>query len=264
MKRFELQLVTIAVTATVFISICTPIRSFTTYPIVRELRTTSFGTRKPVERIEEYLEPTTSLSRRIFVSQVAGSGVILFLPRDAVAGIDVSSLSNVPLDGDATGAATRLKQLQAQGLSSPKTLQSGVIYTEIRSGKYGSFFVKRGSTVCAEMSIRCKSFATADEPGGLKYFSTEQDTDSNELTWQIGSGDFPKGLEEGMMGMQLNAARRITVPSQQVIAARNIGQLPRAKNEDGKRIYDNLFKTDATLTFDVFLTAIDQGGNRLI
>jgi len=62
--------------------------------------------------------------------------------------------------------------------------------------------VQQGSKVAVEMTIRCKSFATANEPGGLKYFSTKEDTEFNEIAWTVGSGEILPGLEEAMMGMR--------------------------------------------------------------
>ena len=76
------------------------------------------------------------------------------------------------------------------------------------------------------LTIRCKSFATANEPGGIKYFSTKVDTDFDELAFTIGSGEMVPGLEEGMLGMQKGAIRRIEVPSKMIFAARDAGQLP--------------------------------------
>merc|ERR1719491_2838391 len=114
------------------------------------------------------------------------------------------------------------------------------------------------------MTIRCKSLATTSEPGGVTYFSTKADNNSNELSWTIGSGDLPKALEEGMLGMKLNAVRSIEVPSQQIFAARNAGQLPEATTEEGKRRYASLFQSDdSTLVFEVFLTGVNQGDNRI-
>ena len=119
--------------------------------------------------------------------------------------------------------------------------------------------VQTGSKIAVEMTIRCKSFATANEPGGLKYYSTKDDTDFNELAWVVGSGDqvgsIP-ALEEGMMGMHKNALRRIEIPSTAAFAARKANQLPRPTTKDGQRRYDNLFKTDATLLFEVLVTRI--------
>ena len=116
--------------------------------------------------------------------------------------------------------------------------------------------VQAGSKVAVEMTIRCKSFSTANEPGGVKYFSTKEDTEFNELAWTVGSGEILSGLEEGMMGMHKNALRRIEVPSTLVFSGRNQNSLPLPTTKDGKRIFDRLFKTDATLLFEVLVTRI--------
>mmetsp|Transcript_22716 Transcript_22716/g.34356 ORF Transcript_22716/g.34356 Transcript_22716/m.34356 type:complete len:241 (+) Transcript_22716:115-837(+) len=183
-------------------------------------------------------------------------------PLAANAGIDPNALRNFQVEGDASGAATRLKEIEA--IQKPaedlvnkeyEKLSSGVSYREYREGR-GEAMVENGSKVAVEMSIRCQSFATANEPGGVKYFSTKDDTDFNELAWTIGSGALPPGLEEGMMGMHRNGLRRIEVPSQQVFAARNANQLPSPTTKAGQRVYDRLFKTDATLLFEVLVTRI--------
>jgi len=67
-------------------------------------------------------------------------------------------------------------------------LPNGASYRDYREGK-GETTIQPGSKVAVELTIRCKSFATADEPGGLKYYSTKQDTDLNELAWTISSSD---------------------------------------------------------------------------
>jgi len=113
------------------------------------------------------------------------------------------------------------------------------------------------------MTVRVKSLATESQPDGPVYFSTREDSDYDELTWEVAAGDAVRGLEEGMMGMRLNAVRRIEVPSQQIFAARNAGLLPEPTTESGKRIYEDCFKTDATLVFEVFTTAIKQNDNRI-
>ena len=59
-------------------------------------------------------------------------------------------------------------------------LPSSKSYRQYREGK-GDAEVKEGSKVAIECTIRCQSFATANEPGGLKYFSTKTDTEFNEL-----------------------------------------------------------------------------------
>ena len=68
-----------------------------------------------------------------------------------------------------------------------KELPSGVSYREYRSGK-GNKIVQKGSTVVVEMTVRCKSFPTGNEPGGVKYYSTKDDTPYNALEWTLGSG----------------------------------------------------------------------------
>uniref|UniRef100_A0A7S3QJ19 peptidylprolyl isomerase n=1 Tax=Chaetoceros debilis TaxID=122233 RepID=A0A7S3QJ19_9STRA len=216
------------------------------------------------------------ISSRIFATfTFTGVGSLLSLPRAALAGIDVSSLKSLPVDGDASGAATRLKNLQMQGtkiergvdvgvMTTLKRLESGVTYRDINYGRDGSRTVRRGSNVGAEMTVRCKSLATPSEPEGAKYYSTKVDNGANEISWTLGSGDFPRGLEEGMMGMKLNAVRRIEVPSQQIFAARNASQLPEATTEEGRRLYAGAFQSgDATLVFEVYVTGINQGDNRI-
>jgi FKBP-type peptidyl-prolyl cis-trans isomerase 2 len=98
--------------------------------------------------------------------------------------------------------------------------------------------------------------ATATEPGGLKYFSTKDDTKFNELALTVGSGELLPGLEEGMMGMHKNGLRRIEVPSTMVYPARKANQLPLPTTKDGKRRFENLFKMDGTLLFEVLVTRI--------
>lgn len=133
-------------------------------------------------------------------------------------------------------------------------LPSGVSYRQFREGK-GKRVVEPNSEVAVEMVIRCQKFSTTDEPGGVKYFSTKSDTRDNELRWKIGSGALPPGLEDGMMGMKKNSLRRIELPSVQVFAARDNKQLPLPSNNnpDGQRRFKNLFKTDATLLFEVLV-----------
>ena len=56
-----------------------------------------------------------------------------------------------------------------------------------------------------------------------------------------------------MSGMKRGSIRRIEVPSMYVFAARKAGQLPEPmqKNKDEVRRFQALFKTDATLLFEV-------------
>jgi hypothetical protein len=136
-------------------------------------------------------------------------------------------------------------------------LPSGVTYREYREGK-GSRTVQAGSEVTVEMTIRCKSLITGADPGGVKYFSTQQDLPEGSLTWVIGSGQLPTGLEDAMIGMKRGSIRRIELPSVQVFAARDKKQLPlpAESNVDGNRRFKNLFKTKADLLFEVLVDKI--------
>ena len=185
--------------------------------------------------------------------------------RPACAGIDPSALRALPVEGDVSGSASRLRQIGSANGPRPEdskdvafeTLPSGASYREYREGK-GDAIVQPGSKVAVEMTIRCMSFKTADEPGGVKYYTTKQDTDFNELALTVGSGELPPELEESMMGMRKGAVRRIELPSTVVFAAKKNQQLPLPSetNKDGKRRFENLFKTDATLLFEVLVTRI--------
>ena len=207
----------------------------------------------------------SAIQRRSFLSQVSTAALLLTAASPANAGIDPSALKSLPIEGDANGAASRIRQLESANGPRPEDTQdipfeklsSGASYREYREGK-GEATVQSGSKVAVEMSIRARSFATANEPGGLKIFSTKDDTDFNELAWTVGSGELPPELEEAMMGMRKGAIRRIELPSTVVFSARKAGTLPMPseKNKDGKRRFESLFKTDATLLFEVLVTRI--------
>jgi len=207
-------------------------------------------------------------SRRNFITQSTAvasfSSLLTVLPKNANAGIDPNALKSYQITGDTTGVRTRLSQIEgtktraSDADNTPyEVLPSGVSYREFREGK-GEVVVQSGSKVAVEMTIRCKSFSTTDEPGGVKYFSTKADTEFNEVAWTIGSGELIPGLEEAMIGMHRNAVRRIEIPSVLVFEANKNGQLPlpSEKNKNGKRIYERLFKTDATLLIEVLATRI--------
>jgi hypothetical protein len=188
-------------------------------------------------------------------------------PQLVHAGVDPSELMKVAgkaggttLGGDFSAQMDKVKELQkAQDTLDAADieftqLRSGSSYREFRTGK-GSKEVRKGSNVIAEMTIRCKSFATQQEPGGVKYYDSRLDGD---LNWQVGSGALPAALEDAMIGMKRGSVRRIELPSMLVFDARKDGQLPQAteKNPDGQRRYKSLFKTDATLIFEVLVDKI--------
>lgn len=214
-------------------------------------------------------EEVSSSRRSVLLQTASTASSFLFaataLSSPANAGIDPALLKAIPVEGDTTGAASRLRIIESANGPQPddskdiafEKLPSGVSYRQYRDGK-GDAEIQQGSKVAAEMSLRCRSFATADEPGGLKYFSTKTDTEFNELAWTVGSGEFPPEFEEAMLGMHKQGLRRIELPSTVVFAAKKNNQLPlpSEKNKDGKRRFDNLFKTDATLLVEVLVTRI--------
>jgi hypothetical protein len=206
-------------------------------------------------------------NRRSFLVQSAASASSILLLTNiaspANAGIDPSALKALPVEGDTTGITSRLRQIESLNGPRPEDskdiafekLASGAFYREYREGK-GDATVANGSKVAVEMTIRCQSFATADEPGGVKYFSTKTDTEFNELAWTIGDGELPPALEECMIGMHKGGVRRIELPSTVVFAARKNNQLPLPITKEGKRRFEQLFKTDAALLFEVLVTRI--------
>jgi len=201
----------------------------------------------------------SSLTRRSFT--FSSAAVIGFLHKEpSYAGIDPSALQSLPLEGGGT-PQQRLQQLEATTKLQDTTevpwtkLDDGTSYREYREGR-GEATVQQGSKVAVEMTIRCKSFSTANEPGGLKYYSTKQDTDFNELAFAIGSGEVFPELEEGMIGMKKGGLRRIDIPSTAAFAARNRNQLPLPTTKDGKRLFERLFKTDASLIVEVLVTRV--------
>lgn len=227
------------------------------------VQSSSISARPDSSSTDDITSDESGYSRRSFLG--VSTAALLFAASPANAGIDPAALKALPIEGDSTGAASRLRQIESANGPRPEDtkdiafekLPSGASYREYREGK-GDATVQSGSKVAVEMSIRCQSFATANEPGGLKYFSTKEDTEFNELAWTIGSGELPPELEEAMMGMRKGAIRRIELPSTVVFSARNAGTLPlpSEKNKDGKRLFERLFKTDATLLFEVLVTRI--------
>ena len=227
-----------------------------------------FGIKDANNRADDCDLGDSSLSRQSFLTKAGTMASVLGVmngfgvPERANAGIDPNALKNFSVEGDDAGVATRLRQIEATRNRPEDTkdipfteLPSGVSFREYREGK-GEVSIQPGSKVAVEMTIRCKSFATANEPGGLKYFSTKDDTEFNELAWTVGSGELPPSLEEGMMGMRKSSVRRIELPSTAVFAAKKADQLPLPMTKDGKRRFESLFKTDATLLFEVLVTRI--------
>ena len=136
----------------------------------------------------------------------------------------------------------------------------GSLFREYRRGKEGTAPVESGATVSTEMVVRMKTFRTQKDPGGVRYYSTKIDTPNNELQWTIGDGKLPPALEAGMQGMTKSGLRRIEIPSADVFRARKENQLPlpSASDEEGTRRFSRLFKTDATLIFEVLIKKVSH------
>lgn len=217
-------------------------------------------------------------SRRMFASRSFGavaataiSSLLFAMPKKAAAGIDVGSLKATPIEGDVSGAELRKKQLQADAdaaavaakLSGIVELESGVRYYESSAGRAPSGR-NRAIRSGVQNGFNVGAIITVSTPEGLPIYSTQFDNDSNELSWKVGSGDFPRGAEEGMIGMRLGSARRIEIPSRMVFAARNAAALPEATTELGRERYEAAFRSrDAKLVFDVQVTGINPGDSRI-
>jgi hypothetical protein len=130
----------------------------------------------------------------------------------------------------------------------------GASYREFRVGK-GDKVVTPGSTIFVEMTMRAKKLATAQQPGGVLYYSTLKDAGpSQQLAFTIGNGEVIPALEEAMLaegGMKKGAVRRVEIPSIAVFAARKAGQLPVQKDADEIRLTKNLWKMEATMIVEV-------------
>lgn len=137
-------------------------------------------------------------------------------------------------------------------------LEGGVLFREYRTGRVGAPAIGPGSEVTAEVVVRMKTFRTQKDPGGVRYYSTKIDEPKNELSWKVGSGQLLPELETGINGMTKGGLRRIEIPSTTVFKARKNNQLPlpSANDEEGQRRFERLFKTDATLIFEVLVKEV--------
>ena len=80
--------------------------------------------------------------------------------------------SNVGADLSENLKQMKLAQDALDAADLPFTeLPGGASFREYREGK-GSRAVQVGSEVAVQMSVRCKSFSTQNEPGGVQYYST--------------------------------------------------------------------------------------------
>ncbi len=132
----------------------------------------------------------------------------------------------------------------------------GASFREFRAGRENSKALSIGDRAVVEMTVRCKKLATAKEVGGVKYYSTKDDSPSNSFTFVVGDGTVPPALEEALVGMKRGAIRRVELPSVLVFEARNKGQLPQPTTEKGKRVFKNLFKTVAPIPNPALVLAL--------
>jgi FKBP-type peptidyl-prolyl cis-trans isomerase len=180
---------------------------------------------------------------------------------DTPMALPVADSSTIPapeLDQVRIALTVEEAELAASEITTPTNytrLASGVLYREMRPGK-GDAVVQAKSRVGMELTARCKAFPTTRDPSGVKYFATAMDTEFNEIAFTVGVGQMLVGLEEGMMGMKRGAVRRIQVPSSAVHAAKRLNQLPLPTTKEGKRRYEAMFQSDATLLFEVLVTRL--------
>lgn len=188
------------------------------------------------------------------VAQLVVAGAALWSPLDVRA---AGTLSEQLAAMQATQQA--LDAQDVEWLQVPS--MPSVSFRDYRLGRGGPG-VSAGSTVACEMSVRIKTLSTQKDPGGVRYWSTKLDTPDNELVWTLGQGTLLPALEVGMAGMERGSLRRIEVPSTLVFAARSKNQLPlpAPSDEEGARRFSRLFKTDATLIFEVLVKTVSPGG----
>jgi len=201
--------------------------------------------KKTSVKLDHHPEERVTHHRRTFLGLVQTSSLIALLGRPTI-----------------TNAGIDLSKLQELRMEETTNLPGGVSYREFRTGKDDDTSVQIGSRVAVEMTIRCISFKTPDEPTGMKYYATQEDTTFNELAWTIGSKVVPAGLEEAIIGMHRNGIRYIEIPSSQIYIAKNANQLPLPESVSGKRVFNRIFQsgrsfqTDATFLFEVLVTRI--------
>jgi len=218
------------------------------------------------------------LSLRIFTTRSAAAVTSIIVPLSTIltpekasAGIDMTSLKTIPIEGDATGAASRIKQLKQKTQTRTTDKRDGTVYLETTGVSYtqsNAGSAPGGRNRLIRNGVQNNFNVAADlrisTIAGLTIYSTRDDNQSNELAWKVGTGDFPKGAEDGMMGMRLGSVRRIQVPSDLIFAARNAGTLPEIITKLGQERYEDLLRSgDATLIFDVKVTGINPGDGRI-
>ena len=158
-------------------------------------------------------------------------------------------------------------------------VEDGVSYREYRVGN-GDTIVSDGSRVGLEMTVRCSTVTSANEPNGAMIYSTSRDDDLGELLVKVGSGALPASIEkvrasrednitdscinlcrslQSLAGMSKGGQKRIYLSSERAYEWKNSGNLPMPKGDREKRIVDRVFKGKADLIVEVKVARVRGG-----
>lgn len=181
---------------------------------------------------------------------------LLFPPPPSLA-ISLDELKSLPIEGDVSGGATRLANLEAlQAAAIAKDPQlvdvsPGVQYREYKVG--GGPAVAEGSRVAAEMTVRCSTVTSTKEPNGVKIYSTLEDDDLGEVLLRTGAGAGTGVLDAALAGMGKGGIRRVYLDSERAYKWRQEGGLPkpRADNKERNKLVDRVFSNKADLIVEV-------------
>ncbi|GMI29783.1 hypothetical protein TrRE_jg12440 [Triparma retinervis] len=195
------------------------------------------------------------------ISVASAAPFIIALPVNA---IDPALLKTLPTEGDATGGSSRLAEVariqQGYMNADPEVVdvEDGVSYREYRVGN-GDTIVSDGSRVGLEMTVRCSTVTSANEPNGAMIYSTSRDDDLGELLVKVGSGALPASIEKSLAGMSKGGQKRIYLSSERAYEWKNSGNLPMPKGDREKRIVDRVFKGKADLIVEVKVARVRGG-----
>ena len=198
---------------------------------------------------------STASPRRAFLGTAAAAASFALAPPSSFA-VSMDELRALPIEGDKTGGATRLANLQAMQASQinldPETVEvsPGVTYQDYKAGS-GADKVKDGSRVALEMTVRCSTLTSTNEPNGVMIYSTAKDDDFGELFFRVGSGRMSPAVEGGIAGMSKGGIRRVFLTSERAYEWKNSGLLPEPKADSMKKAVERVFKNKADLVVEV-------------
>ena len=195
-----------------------------------------------------------TLPRRFLAPALAGAALCWSQP--AMESRAAGTLSDQLAAMQAAQAVLDSQDVEWKPVSSNPT----VTYRDYRFGRGVGPRVAPGASVAVEMTVRIKGLSTQKDPGGVRYYSTKLDTPNNELAWSIGDGRILPALEAAMEGMERGSLRRVETPSLVVFAARKAQQLPLPlpTDDEGTRRFSRLFKSDATLIFEILVKDVKE------